>query len=53
MLSYLDPMQGVVYILQTISHSSRAFIWNANGLPGFLIEAEPVLWNLKLAEVHK
>ena len=42
-------MQQVIQTFQRLSHSCRAFIWNANGLSGFLIKEEPVLWNLKLA----
>ena len=47
MLGYVNVMQGVVFILQRLSHKTRAYIWNANGLPGFLVKAEEILWILE------
>ena len=36
-LSYVDYEHKVVPLLQSLSHATRAFIWNANGLNGFLV----------------
>ena len=46
-------MQQVIHTLQRLSHGCRAFIWNANGLSGFLVKVESVLWNLRLAEKNE
>ena len=35
-LSFYGYQEPVVNLLQKISHSTRAYIWNADGLPGFL-----------------
>ena len=49
-LGYLDFKIEIIHILQRLSHSSRAFIWNADGLPGFLVETDKVMWILEKAE---
>ena len=38
-LSYFGFQHEVMLLMHTLSHSTRAFIWNADGLNGFLIEA--------------
>ena len=35
-LGFLGYRHHVLPLLQTLSHKSRAFIWKANGLPGFV-----------------
>ena len=43
--------ESSVAMLQKINHSTRAYIWNANGLPGFLKrESEEVFRVLDEAE---
>ena len=37
-LSYMGYRHDVIPMMQEISHSTRAFIWNADGLPGFVRE---------------
>ena len=41
-LSYFCYSEGVISLLQKINHSTRAYIMNAKGLPGFLVK-EPSL----------
>ena len=38
LLSFLGFCDEVMPILQVLSHSTRAFIINANGLPGFIVQ---------------
>ena len=38
MLSFLGYHHYVIHLLQMISHGTRAFIVNAEGLPGFIIK---------------
>ena len=35
-LGFLDYTNHVVPLLQIINHGTRAYIWNENGLPGFV-----------------
>ena len=35
-LSFYGYDHEVMQLMQTLSHSTRAFIWNADGLPGFV-----------------
>ena len=35
-LSYMGYRHDVIWILQTLSHTTRAYIWNANGLEAFI-----------------
>ena len=35
-LAYTGYKQEIFYILQKLSHGSRAYLFNAKGLPGFL-----------------
>ena len=37
LLGFLGFRDEVIPILQAISHGTRAFIINANGLPGFIV----------------
>ena len=37
-LSFIDYSHNVIPILQVLSHVARAYIWNADGLPGFLVK---------------
>lgn len=39
-LSFMSYKHEVVPILQNLSHGARAYILNANGLKGFLVEFE-------------
>ena len=40
MLSYVGFCHEVLPLMQIISHSTRAYIINAEGLPGFLIKID-------------
>ena len=40
MLSYMGFYNEVLPMMQRISHSTRAYITNARGLPGFLIKVD-------------
>ena len=42
LFTFVDYMEEVVPLLQIISHETRAYIWNANGLHGFLVK-QPVM----------
>ena len=37
-LSYVDHSDEVISLMQRISHSSRAYIWNADALQGYLVK---------------
>ena len=37
MLGFIGYRDEVTPLMQTLSHATRAFIVNANGLPGFLV----------------
>ena len=39
-LSFFGFRHEVMLLMQTASHTTRAFIWNADGLPGFVIEMD-------------
>ena len=39
-LSYFGFSIEVLSLMQELSHKTRAYIWNADGLPGFLITAD-------------
>ena len=39
-LGYLGFRHQVIPIMQTLSHGTRAFVWSANGLQGFVIRAD-------------
>ena len=39
-LAFYGYSSDVVALLQELSHKTRAYIWNAQGLPGFLIKAD-------------
>ena len=47
-LAFFGYRHEVMPLLQTLSHGSRAFIWNADGLRGFVLEI-PILKVLKEA----
>ena len=44
-LGFLGFRHEVLPLLQKINHSTRAFLWNANGLQGFVrdMDAIPIL----------
>ena len=46
-LGYLGYRHEVLPIMQVLSHGTRAYIWNANGLPGFVTELDiiDILWD--------
>ena len=48
-LSYVSYRHQVIHILQRVSHQTRAYIYNANGLPGFLQEFD-IMQILKRAQ---
>ena len=48
-LSYLDYSSEVIETLQVLSHSTRAYIYNAGGLKGFL-KSGPISILYKLAQ---
>ena len=39
-LSFFGFHHEVIHMMQSTSHSTRAFIWNADGLPGFLVKMD-------------
>ena len=45
----VDYKYEVIEILQKLSHSSRAYLWNANALPGFLVIKPDIIGILKRA----
>ena len=51
-LSYLGFRHQVIPILQTLSHKVRAYIFNANGLQGFLINLD-ISWIIKDASIKQ
>ena len=36
--------------MQRLSHGTRAFLWNADGLPGFIVEFDGIMTILKKAQ---
>ena len=49
-LGFTDFQHKVIPILQTLSHGTRAYIVNANGLPGFVLEFDIVRYLKKANE---
>ena len=39
-LAFFGYCSDVLALMQELSHKTRAYIWNAQGLPGFLIKAD-------------
>ena len=39
-LAYYGYSFDVLALMQELSHKTRAYIWNAEGLPGFLVKAD-------------
>ena len=48
-LSHCGLSHEVMPLMQTLAHPTRAFIWNANGLRGFLVEQQ-IIPTLKAAD---
>ena len=48
-LSFIDYKEEVILLLQTLSHKTRAFIYNAHGLQGFLVSLD-VMGILRFAQ---
>ena len=36
MFAFTDYKDEVVFMMQKLNHATRAYIWNADGLPGYL-----------------
>ena len=49
-LGFVYPKEGVIPLMQSISHSTRAYIVNSDGLPNFLIEAGNIFNYLQSAD---
>ena len=50
-LAYFGYSFDVLALMQELSHKTRAYIWNAEGLPGFLVKAD-LLELLKMADTR-
>lgn len=51
-MSYFGFRHEALDLLQTLSHCTRAFIWNANGLQGFVVKLD-IKTLLKSDELEK
>ena len=49
-LGFVDDRHEVMPLMQTISHGTRAYLVNANGLPGF-VSAYDIIRHLKVADM--
>ena len=45
-LSFFGYQEKVVNLFQKLSHSTRAYIWNAEGLPGFLARESDLVFKI-------
>lgn len=48
-LSFFGMAENVLVMMRKLSHQTRAYIFNAGGLKGFLVR-EPIIWGLLEAE---
>ena len=51
MFSYLDYRHNVVSLLQELSHGARAFVWNLDGLTGYVKKVD-VMVELRKVEAR-
>ena len=52
-LAYTGHLREVIFIFQRLSHKSRAFIFNAKGLEGFLVKDDFHFYLRRLDQVER
>ena len=46
-LAYLGYQNDVIHYMQRLSHGTRAYIWNADGLPNLLTKRKRIIQMLR------